>query len=76
MLLPIVVDKMVHHFHCKTIEDGARLGFMVWLGFVGPVLATHYLFIGFEFDAIAIDAGKELIGLILSGILLTVWKKK
>ena len=71
-----VLSLMVEKFHCKTIEDGAKLGVMVWLGFIGPILASHYLFIGFEFDAIAIDAGKELIGLVLSGVILSVWRKK
>lgn len=74
--LAYVMTKMVQHFHCKTIEDGAKLGFMVWLGFIAPVIATHYLFIGFEFNAIAIDTGKELLGLIVSGIILTMWRKK
>ena len=71
-----VLALMAEKFHCKTIEDGAKLGFMVWLGFIGPVLAAHYLFIGFEFDAIAIDAGKELVGMVLSGVVLSVWRKK
>lgn len=71
-----VLSLMVEKFQCKTIEDGAKLGCMVWLGFVGPVLAPHYLFIGFEFNAIAIDAGKELVGMVLSGIILSVWRKK
>lgn len=74
--LAYVLAKMVEYFHCKTIEDGARLGFMIWLGFVGPVMAAHYLFIGFEFNAIAIDTGKELLSLVLSGIILTLWRKK
>ena len=59
----------------ESATDGAIVGGLVWLGFIAPTLAVHYKFIGLSWLAIGVDAGKELVGAVLTGAILAVWKK-
>ena len=59
----------------SSAKDGALVGGLMWLGFLAPALAIHYKFIGLSWLAIGVDAGKELVGAVLTGAILAVWKR-
>jgi hypothetical protein len=58
-----------------TPPKGLRYGFLIWLSFFFFPYATHQQFIGFGFDLLLVDGGKELIAFLFTGLILTVWKK-
>jgi hypothetical protein len=55
---------------------GALVGFWNWLGFVGAIM---FVALGFQGKPMAlwyIDAGYDLVGLVIGGAILAVWKPK
>ncbi len=74
-ILSIVLAKMIQATRTSTAFGGAKLGAILWLGFIFPVLSTHYLFLGYNFELVIIDAGKELVGMLLAGSILATWRK-
>lgn len=55
---------------------GAALGVAVWLGFVAPALAAHYLFIGLPWTLIGIDGGATFVNALLAGVILAAWRRR
>lgn len=60
----------------QTAFRGAKMGALLWLGFVMPTWATDYAFELRPYKLLAIDTGFWLGGMILMGILVGAWKKK
>ncbi len=76
LLAAIALTCMIRNQKADTALKGAKIGVMAWLGFVGPVLASHYLFLGHSWTIIAIDAMSQLVNFAVMGAILTVWRKK
>ena len=74
-ILSIVLSKIIQTTKTTTALGGAKLGAFLWLGFIFPILSTHYLFLGYNFELVVIDAGKELVGMLLAGSILATWRK-
>lgn len=75
LMLTVMFSYFVEQTGVRSAWDGVQLGVLFWLGFVFPIMAMHYLFMQYSFRLIAIDTGKELLGLIISGIILATWRK-
>ena len=75
-LMAIALSCLIRNQNADSAFKGAKVGMMVWLGFVGPVLAMHYLFLGHNWTTIAIDAFEQLAALNIMGAILAVWRKK
>ena len=75
-LMAVALSCLIRSQNADSAFKGAKVGMMVWLGFVGPVLAMHYLFLGHNWMTIAIDAFYQLVALKIMGAILAVWRKK
>ena len=56
------------------ILEGVQLGFGVWLGFVVTTMLGPVLWLDKPVMLYAIDAGHYLVGLVTTGIILTLWR--
>jgi hypothetical protein len=72
--LSYVLSLLIRTAHIQSVGGGMKMGFVVWLGFVLPTLVVHYLFAQFPLDLLWIDASKELIGLLIAGSILAIWR--
>jgi hypothetical protein len=50
------------------------IGFILWLGFIAAPLAASYIYEGRPFKLFAINTGYWLVGLLITGGLLAVWR--
>jgi hypothetical protein len=55
---------------------GLMVGFWNWLGFVGAIMFVALGFQGKPISLWFIDAGYDLVGLLIGGLILAVWKPK
>jgi hypothetical protein len=60
----------------QTALRGVRVAGMLWLGFVVTTFATEYVFEVRTYLLFAINTGFWLLGMILMGAIVGVWKKK
>ena len=54
----------------RGIGAGVKYGLAVWLGIAAPLLLMHYAFAGNPASLVLIDAGYELVGLIVTGAIV------
>jgi fluoride ion exporter CrcB/FEX len=59
-----------------TAARGAALGVLVWVGFLGPVTYTTYMYEMRPRELFAINEFYPLVGLCLMGAILGAWTKK
>ena len=59
--------------HIEHIVGGAKLGFLLWFGFVATVGLTASLYGGRSMKAYALDAGYQLVFLVVMGLILAAW---
>jgi uncharacterized protein DUF1761 len=62
--------------NANTIGRGASVGVLVWIGFVGPITLTTYMFEMRSKTLFAINEFYPLAGLVLMGAILGAWTKK
>lgn len=55
---------------------GARMGGLVWLGFVGPWLGTQYVFEARSVSYFLITSGYPLVALLAMGAILGGWTRR
>ena len=57
-----------------TVASGLFAGFMIWLGFVATTNLVNNLFAGRGFKVWAIESGNHLVYLLITGMILSVWR--
>lgn len=57
-----------------TVEQGVKLAFIVWVGFVACVTGPMFAFQAYPFNFFLIITGYTLVCLLMSGAILGVWK--
>jgi hypothetical protein len=60
----------------QTALRGAKMGAMLWFGFVVTTMATDYIYEIRPLSLFGINAGFWLIGMIVMGAIVGAWKKK
>jgi surface polysaccharide O-acyltransferase-like enzyme len=60
----------------NTAARGAALGILIWIGFVGPVTYTTYMYEMRSKQLYAINEFFALVGFCLMGAILGAWSKK
>lgn len=68
-----VLAHFVQYAGAMTAVAGAVTGFWLWLGFVAAYLAMSYAFEGRSAKLFWINAGMQLVILVINGALLAVW---
>ncbi len=62
--------------NANTVGRGASVGVLLWIGFLGPINYTTYMYEMRPKELFAINEFFPLAGLVLMGAILGAWKKK
>jgi len=62
--------------NANTLGRGASVGVLLWIGFVGPVTFTTYMYEMRPWQLFAINQFYPLFGFVLMGAILGAWTKK
>jgi hypothetical protein len=68
-----VLARVVDWAQAGSPGAGAAVGFYMWLGFVGTIILTNYVFENRPMNLFAINTGYNLVGLIVMGAILAAW---
>jgi Protein of unknown function (DUF1761) len=72
-ILAFMLDHIIVWAHAGSVH-GAFIGFIVWLGFFAAPNLPQGIYESRPFKLFAINNGYWLVGLIIVGILLAVWR--
>lgn len=72
LVMAWVLSFMVDYADAFTAVDGAKLGFLVWLGFVATTYLSLKVFEGRSWELYWINAGYYLVSLVATGAVLAV----
>ena len=76
LLIAFVLSQICIWRNANTAGRGAAVGILLWIGFVGPVTYTTYMYEMRPKELFAINQFYPLVGLCLMGVILGAWKKK
>ena len=62
--------------NANTIGRGASVGVLLWIGFVGPITFTTYMYEMRPKELFAINEFYPLAGMVLMGAIIGAWTKK
>ena len=62
--------------NANTMGRGASVGVLLWIGFVGPITFTTYMYEMRPKELFAINQFYPLAGLVLMGAIIGAWTKK
>lgn len=73
VVLAAVFAILIRMVHLQTVLAGAKMGGMLWVGFVATLGLTANLYSGRSLKAFALDAGYQLVFMVVMGLILTAW---
>ena len=76
LLIAYVLAQLCVWRNASTAARGAALGVLLWIGLVGPVTYTTYMYEMRPWQLFAINQFYPLVGLCLMGAILGAWTKK
>ena len=76
LLIAFVLAQLCIWRSANTAARGAALGILLWIGFVGPITFTNYMYEMRPMQLFAINEFYSLVGLCLMGLILGAWTKK
>lgn len=76
LLIAFVLAQICIWRTANTAARGAALGILLWIGFVGPVTYTTYMYEMRPPQLFAINEFYPLVGFCLMGAILGAWTKK
>jgi hypothetical protein len=76
LLIAFVLAQICIWRSANTAARGAALGIFLWIGFVGPVTFTSYMYEMRPMQLFAINEFYPLVGFCLMGAILGAWTKK
>ena len=65
---------LISYLHLHFVMQGAKLGFLVWLGFAAMISLIANLYSDVKISGFFIDAAYQLIYLVMMGAILTAWQ--
>jgi len=74
LVMAYILARFVAHYGDGGIGGGLLVGFMAWLGFVATLMAGQIYYEKKPAELIAINAGYQLVGLLVMGAILGVWR--
>jgi hypothetical protein len=74
LAMALVFDMLLSHAGVRTAAGGMWLGFIVWLGFNFTVNLAGSMFSEKTITAFLVDAGFQLIFLLIMGAVLGAWR--
>lgn len=76
LLIAYVLSQLCIWRNASTAARGTALGILLWIGFVGPITYTTYMYELRPWQLFAINGFYPLVGLCLMGAILGAWTKK
>ena len=76
LLVAFVLAQICIWRNANTAARGAAVGILLWIGFIGPVNYTTYMYEMRPIKLFAINEFYSLVGLFLMGLILGAWTKK
>jgi hypothetical protein len=73
LVLAAVFAVLIRMVHLQSVLAGAKMGGMLWVGFVATLGLTAKLYSGRSFKAYALDAGYQLVFMVVMGLILVAW---
>lgn len=73
LLMAFVLAHFVDYAQATTFIEGVQLGFWVWLGFIATISLGSVLWENKPIQAYLLNAGYQLVSLVLMGVILTLW---
>lgn len=64
---------LVRISHIEAVTGGVKLGFLLWIGFVAAAGLTANVYSDKPLKAFALDAGYQLVYLVVMGAILVAW---
>ena len=62
--------------NANTVGRGASVGVLLWIGFIGPITYTTYMYEMRPKELFAINEFYPLAGMVLMGAIIGAWTKK
>jgi Protein of unknown function (DUF1761) len=75
LLIAFVLAQLCLWRNANTAARGAAVGVLLWIGIVGPIVATTYMYEMRPRELFAINEFYPLVGLCLMGVILGAWTK-
>ena len=76
LLIAFVLAQICSWRNASTAARGAAVGILLWIGFVGPVTFTTYMYEMRPMQLFVINEVYPLAGLFLMGLIIGGWTKK
>jgi len=76
LLIAFVLAQICIWRNANTAARGAAIGTLLWIGIVGPIVFTTYMYEMRPMQLFAINEFYALVGLCLMGAILGTWTKK
>jgi hypothetical protein len=73
LVMAAAVAVILHRVGAQTLVGGLKVAALCWLGFAVPVGLSQQAFGGRKYAAWALDAGYQLVSLLLMGVVLALW---
>jgi len=75
LLIAFVLAQLCLWRNANTAARGAAVGVLLWIGIVGPITFTTYMYEMRSKELFAINEFYPLVGLCLMGVILGAWTK-
>jgi fluoride ion exporter CrcB/FEX len=76
LVIAFVLAQLCAWRNANTAARGAALGILIWIGFLGPVTYSTYMYEMRPKQLFAINEFYPLVGLCLMGAILGAWARK
>ena len=74
LLIALAIAVLVGYLHLARCVQGLKLGLLIWAGFALPLGLMANAFSDKRITAFGIDAGYQLVYLLVMGSIITVWQ--
>lgn len=76
LLIAYVLANICAWRNANTAGRGAAIGVLLWIGFVGPIAYTTFMYEGRPIVLYGLDYLYPLVGLCMMGAILGLWNRK
>ena len=76
LIVAYVIAWVVNNMGEPNLFRGAFTAFVLWIGIAAPDMLMHGMFEARPLSLFAVNTGYTLTGMVLTGIIVGVWRKK
>ena len=72
LIMAYILTRVIGHYGAENLVAGAFVGFMMWLGFIAPLLAGSIVFERRPMNYAYVNGGFNLVTLVVMGAIIGV----